>query len=94
MTTHTTVASLLSSPHRWCKGTFCRDAAGTPSKLGSSLAVAFCVEGAAVRVYPDTHVRLGMLAKLEAVLGTHLLAHWNDHSTHATVLAAVTKAGI
>jgi hypothetical protein len=102
MTTHTTVASLLSSPSRWCKGTFARDAVGNPIKdplpAKHSAAVAFCVQGALARVYPDTSVRLGMVDRLLAAIQPHslpfALSVWNDHSTHATVLAAVRTAAI
>lgn len=101
---HTTVASLLATPDRWCQGNraLTEDCRGVDDCHPA--ACRWCLLGAIGRVYEGAAAYAAAVDKVAAVLPENSAAGcngarcwlWNDASerTHADVIAAVTAAGI
>lgn len=81
---------LIEDPKHWTQGAFVRDSDGYETELSNPNATCWCAMGAIRHCYPTNWIR--MQRKLELAINN--IAHWNDHRTHAEVLAKLKELDI
>lgn len=94
------VAALLATPERWTQGTSAREETGLPCPVSSPIAVAWCMQGAFLRLMDaaavfDRAIRANRNAVdlLEVAIGRRWVTANDDPSTtHADVLAWIAEA--
>lgn len=87
--------ALITDPAHWCRGAWARDAKGV--EVNPTKGVSFCMAGAVLRVAAERH--LDAFEALSRVvfspgfsIGCINIAYFNDHTSHAQVLAVFDRA--
>jgi hypothetical protein len=94
---------LLINPSRWCQESLAKDIYGeavhfTPERIlardivNAPEAVSWCTSGAIVKIYKDEAT--AKMDKFKRYLSCISLPHWNDHTTHAEVVAKLQEVDI
>ena len=85
---------LIAEPEHWQQGMFASNSTGFGTSASSPSAVKFCVVGAFSKVTGGFETDAGREAKdiLRKFLGWSSLIEYNDHHSHAEVLAALDGA--
>lgn len=82
---------LIEAPERWTQRRYARSASGNGIDYNSAEAVCWCSAGALARVCPHDQVYLDAHLLLATSMAGNVMA-FNDHHTHAEVLAAFDAA--
>lgn len=85
----TAARALIAEPERWTQGAYARDAAGVPVDDSAETAICWCASGALFKFssLPGADRARSAVA---SIVGP--IPDFNDHHTHAEVLAAFDKA--
>ena len=92
---------LLSTPDRWCKGNWAKDARGQVTKASGPDAVCWCLTGALWRIYMDrphayAAVKDRVVSVLERRTGRGGLVAFNDdfRTSYEDVIAVLKEANV
>jgi hypothetical protein len=93
------IKELLANPNAWTQNAAARDSYGDSCHPRSSVAVQWCLLGAAERCYDEAHFVIGQLfSKLHEATPALLapIVAYNDaiNRTHAEILALITELDI
>ena len=86
----TTMRELLADPQCWTQGALARNALGVSTSPRCSTACAWCLLGAARKIYGDWDDR--PITKISRHVGNHHVPTWQDEPgrTHREILAVLT----
>lgn len=86
------ISELLDSPEKWTQQACARDANDFSVSEWDTLAVSWCLVGAAHRCYGDNDADWILLRLRQVINGSPVL--FNDSHTYAEVMDVVRKAGV
>lgn len=85
--------ALIEKPENWTQGAMSRNADGSGHWWDAEGATCFCLMGAIARAAARRGSRAqGAIVAIRSVIGSHLIAAYNDIHTHDEIIAALDRA--